>query len=460
VKANGEIDRYKARLVAKGLEQREGYDYEEIFSPVARMEIVRLIIALDAQRQWKIHQMDVKSAFLNGPLDEEVYVKQSSGFIQSGKEENVYILTKALYGLKQAPRAWNKRIYSFLHATGFKKCASNHGLYVKTNDYGDLLILCLYVDDVIFTRSNLKMIGDFKHITMKEFEMIDLGLMSYFLGIEVIQGDDGIFIHQMKFAIAFLKKFKMEGSNSIKTPIESGIKLTKEGDGRTIDATYFKQIVGSLRYLTCTRPDICYVVGLVRQYMESPRQVHLQVVKRIMRYIKDTTIFGLFYSSSKKIVIVGYSDSDWGGDSDGRKSTNGNCFMIGKTVCFWSSKKQSIVALSTCETEYVATTSACQSVWLNNIMTQIGFNLDVPIKIYVDNVSAINLAKNPVFHQRSKHIDIRYHFLRDQVGKNMIKLEYCRSEYQIADILTKPLKINAFIKLRDLLGMKVVPDQN
>jgi len=224
----------------------------------------------------------------------------------------VYILTKALYGLKQAPRAWNKRIDSFLHATRFKKCASDHGLYVKTNDYGDLLILCIYVDDVIFTRTNLKIIGDFKHIMMKEFEMTDLDLMFYFLGIEVIQGDDGIFIHQRKFVAGFLKKFKMENSNSVKTPIEYGIKLTKEGDGRIVDATYFKQIVGSFRYLTCTRPDICYVVGLVSRYMELPQQVHLQVVKRIIRYIKGTTTFGLFYSSSKKIKIVRYSNSDWG----------------------------------------------------------------------------------------------------------------------------------------------------
>ena len=194
VKENGEIDRYKAMLVEKGFEQREGYDYDEIFSLVARMETMGLIIALAAQRQWKVHQMDVKSAFLNDPLDEEVYVKQPSGFIQSGKEGKVYKLIMALYGLKQAPRAWNKRINSFLHVTRFKKCASDHGLYVKTNDYGDLLILCLYVNDVIFTGSNLKMIGDFKHIMMKEFEMSDLGLMSYFLGIEVIQGDDGIFI--------------------------------------------------------------------------------------------------------------------------------------------------------------------------------------------------------------------------------------------------------------------------
>jgi len=375
------------------------------------METVRLIIALAAQRQWKIHQMGVKSAFLNDPLDKEVYVKQPSGFIQSGKEEKVYRLTKALYGLKQTPRAWKKRINSYLYATGFKKCASDHGLYVKTNDYRDLLILCLYVDDVIFTRSNLKMIGEFKHIMMKKFDTIDLSLISYFLGIEVIQGDDGIFIHQRKFTAEFLKKFKMEDSNSVKTSIETRIKLTKEGDGRIIDATYFKQIVRSLRYLTCTRSDICYDVGLVRRYMESPRQVHLQVVKRIMRYIKGTTTFGLFYSSSKKIEIIGYSGSDWGGDLDDRKSTSGHCFMIGKTVCLWSSKKQSIVALSTCEAEYVAAASACQSVWLSNIMTQIGFNLDVSIKIYVDNVSAINLAKNPVFHQRSKHIDIRYHFL-------------------------------------------------
>jgi len=189
------------------------------------------------------------------------------------------------------------------------------------------------------------MIGDFKHIMMKEFEMNDLGLMSYFLGIEVIQGDGGIFIHQSKFVVEFLKKFKREDSNSVKTPIETGIKLTKEGDGRTVDATYFKHIVGSLRYLTCTRPDICYVVGLVIRYMESLRQVHLQVVKRIMRYIKGTTTFGLFYFSSKKIEIIEYSDSDWGGDSDERKSTSGHCFMFGKTVCLWSSKKQSIVEL-------------------------------------------------------------------------------------------------------------------
>jgi len=352
-------------------------------------------------------------------------------------------------------------IDSFLQATGFKKCASDHGLYVKTNDYGDLLILCLYVDDMIFIGSSLKMVGDFKHIMMKEFEMTDLDLMFYFLGIEVIQGDDGIFIHQRKFAAEFLKKFKKEDSNPVKTPIETEIKLTKEADGRTLDATYFKEIVGSLRYLMCTKPDICYVVGLVSRYMESPRQVHLQYVKRIMRYIKGTTIFCLFYSSYKKIKIIGYSDSDWGGDSDERKSASDNCFMIGKTVCLWSSKKQSIVALSTCENEYVAAaTSVCQSVWLSNIMTQIGFNLDVPIKNCIDNVSAINPAKNLVFHQRGKHIDIRYHFLRDQVGKNMIKLEYFRSEDQIADILTKPLKIDVFIKLRDLLGMKVIPNQN
>jgi len=193
------------------------------------METVRLIIALAAQRQWKIHQMNVKSAFLNDPLDEEVYVKQPSSFIQSGKEEKVHRLTKTLYDLKQTPRAWNKRIDSFLHATGFKKCTSDHGLYVKTNDYEDFLILCLYVDDVIFTGSNLKMIDDFKHIMMKEFEMNNLGLMSYFLDIEVIQGDDGIFIHQRKFVAEFLKKSEMEDSNSVKTPIETGIKLTKEG---------------------------------------------------------------------------------------------------------------------------------------------------------------------------------------------------------------------------------------
>lgn len=235
---------------------------------------------------------------------------------------------------------------------------------MKVSNSGDILMVCLYVDDLIFTSNNTSMVETFKQCIMKEFEMIDLGLMSYFLGIEVIQGDNGIFISQKKYVTDILKKYQMDSCNPAKTPVEVGTKLTKEGEGSLVDSTYFKQIVGSLRYLTCTRPNISYGVGLISRFMESPHQSHLQGAKRILRYLKGTYDFGLLYSSTNN-SLVGYSDSDWARDVNNRKSTSGYCFIFGSVVCSWSSKKQSIVALSTCEAEYIATASgACQAVWL------------------------------------------------------------------------------------------------
>ncbi|GKU93614.1 hypothetical protein SLEP1_g7191 [Rubroshorea leprosula] len=461
VKSNGEVERYKARLVAKGFEQRLGYDFQEVFSPAARMETIKLIVGLAAQNQWKIHQMDVKSAFLNGPLEEEVYVKQPLGFMKQGSEDKVYRLKKALYGLEQAPRAWNKHVDSLFLQVGFEKCPSEHALYVKVNNSGDILLLCLYVDDLIFTGNNPTMIEDFKKSMMGEFEMIDLGLMSYFLGMEVVQRKDGIFICQKRYAIELLKKFHMQNCNCVRTPMEVGTRLSKNGEGAPVDSTYFKQIVGSLRYLTCTRPDISYGVGLISRFLENLQQSHMQVAKKIMRYLKGTLNYGLFYSSTDNCAIIGYLDSDWVGDLDDRKSTSGYCFNFGATSFSWSSKKQSVVALSTCEAEYVAAaSSACQAIWLLNLMNQIYALMKEPMKIFVDNVSVIDLAKNPITHGRSKHIDVRFHFLRDQVGKKAIELVYCKSENQVADILAKPLKFEAFIKLRSMLGMTTLSNQD
>lgn len=206
--------------------------------------------------------------------------------------------------------------------------------------------------------------------------------------------------------------------NPVRTPVEVGTKLSKNDDGAPVDQTYLKQIVGSLRYLTCTRPDISYGVGLISRFMESPRQSHMQVAKRIMRYLKGTYDHGLFYASTNQCALVGYSDSDWGGDLDDRKSTSGYCFNFGNTAFSWSSKKQSIVALSTCEAEYVAAaSSACQAIWLRYLMSQICVPQKKPMKIFVDNVSAISLAKNPVIHERSKHIDTLSFFKRSSCQK-------------------------------------------
>lgn len=450
------VEKYKARLVAKGYKQRQGVDYDEIFAPVARIDTIRLLIAVAAQYKWKIYQMDVKSAFLNGYLEEEVYIEQPPGYSIQGKEDKVYRLKKALYGLKQAPRAWNTRIDEYFRRNGFIKSPHEHTLYTKKNGYRDIMIVCLYVDDMIFTGNNPGMSDDFKKAMTKEFEMTDIGEMSYFLGVEVKQMQDGIFVSQKKYAEQILNKFKMKDCKPVVTPADPGMKLSVDSTRESINPTLFKSLVGSLRYLTITRPDITYAVGLVSRFMEKPKQDHLIAAKRILRYIKGTMNHGLFYTHSQDSKLVGYSDSDYGGDLDDRKSTSGYAFHISSAVFSWSSKKQQTIALSTCEAEYMAAaTCTCQAMWLKNILGEIGVSNEGPITIYVDNKSAISLAKNPVSHSRSKHIDTKYHFIREQVKNKNVELVHCRTEDQLADIFTKPLKVETFNKFKEKLGMKV-----
>jgi hypothetical protein len=271
---------------------------------------VRPLISLTAHHSWKIYQLDVKSTFLNGVLEEEVYVKQPKGFISQGEEDKVYRLKKALYGLKQAPRACNARIDDYLQQNGFIKCPYKHSVYMKTDDKGEFMILCLYVDDLLFIGSIEKMFAEFKHSMFKGFEMTDNGLMSYFLGIEVKQENDGIFISQKKYMREIFEKFKMDNCNAVNTPVATGLKLSKEGEGKLFNSTMYKSLVGSLRYLTMTRPDILYGVGLVSRYMKTPRESHWLTTKRILRYIKGTLNFGLFYTYGESAYLVGYSDSD------------------------------------------------------------------------------------------------------------------------------------------------------
>jgi len=450
--AKGEIERCKARLVANSYNQKAGIDYDEVFAPFTRLETIRLIISLAAQQKWKIHQMDVKSSFLNGVLEKEVYIAQPLGYKVKGQEYKVLKLNKALYGLKQAPRAWYSRIDNYFKANNITKCPNEHAMYVKIKN-GDILIVCIYVDELIFTGNNPNMFEEFKKAMIKEFEMSDIGLMSYYLGIEVKQKEDGIFISEQRYVNEMLKKFKMGGSKPINTPVEYGLKLSKFNGEEKVDATNFKSLVGSLRYLTCTRPDILYATGLISRHMENPTITHLKAEKRILRYIKGTTKLGLWFSSNQDYKLVGYNDSDWAGDGDDRKSTISFVFFMGNTSFTWMSKKQPIVTLSTCEAEYVATTSCvCHAVWLRNLLKELEMSEKEPTSIFVDNKSSITLSKNPVFYYRSKHIDTRYHYIREYIERKDVQVEYVKSQDQVADIFTKPLKHEDFIKLRGLLG--------
>jgi len=313
---DGEVDWYKARLVAKCYKQKYDINYEEVFAPVARLDTVRLLISLTAHHRWKIYHLDVKSAFLNGIFEEEVYVQQPEGFLVKGQEDKVYRLKKTLYGLNQAPRAWNARIYGYLHQNSFTKCPYEHAIYMKMSHQGKFLIICLYVDDLLYIGSNAEMLTEFKEAMFNEFEMTNNRLMSYFLGIEVKQRQNGIFISQKKYMKEILEKFKMSNCNPVNTSIATGMKVSREGNGDFVYSTLFKSLVGSLRYLTIIRPDIVYGVGLVSRYMETPKESHWLAAKRILRYIEGTLNLGLFFTYGETAELVGFSDSDWGGDQD------------------------------------------------------------------------------------------------------------------------------------------------
>ncbi|KAM2946602.1 hypothetical protein COP2_029388 [Malus domestica] len=454
---DGSVQKNKARLVAKGYAQKPGIDYNETFAPVARLDTIRTLIALAAKNKWKLFQLDVKSAFLNGVLEEEVYVDQPDGFIVQGEEYKVYRLHKALYGLKQAPRAWYGEIDSYLTLCGFKKSTSEATLYTKWRKSSEMIIVSIYVDDIIYTGSCQELMDDFKSDMMLKYEMTDLGLLHHFLGMGVMQTEEYIFIHQRKYASSLLKKFGLQDCKSVSTPLVPSDKLRKEDGSRTADEAQYRQIVGSLLYLIATRPDIMYAACLLSRFMHCPTNKHLGTAKRVLRYVQGTLDFGLEYKKGKGAILMGFCDNDWSGSEDDMKSTSGYAFTFGSGVFSWSSVKQQCVALSTAEAEYISASEAtAQATWLRFVLEDFGEMQTVATPMHCDNTSAIAITKNPIFHQKTKHINRRYHFIKEALQQGVIELLHCPTKEQIADIFTKALAREQFSYLRELLGVKSV----
>jgi hypothetical protein len=449
----GNVVKHKARLVAKGYAQREGVDFDEVFAPVARIETVRLLIALAAQKGWQVHHMDVKSAFLNGELREEVYVQQPPGFVVKCGGDKVLKLKKALYGLRQAPRAWNAKLDSELMKLGFVRNPLEHAVY-RRSDRDGFLLVGVYVDDLIITGSNKASIELFKQEMKGKFSMSDLGLLSYYLGIQVNQQAGMTKLCQSSYTLKILEQAGMKGCNPCAVPMENRLKLSKNDKTPAVDKTKYRSIIGSLRYLVNTRPDIAYAVGIVSRYMEEPRASHWAAVKQILRYLAGTVQFGCVYKSQGSTELVGYSDSDLVGDVDDRRSTSGCVFLLGSSLVTWASQKQRVVALSSCEAEYIASANAaCQGIWLSRLLGEL-LNIQAPtVKLLVDNKSAIALSKNLVHHDRSKHIDTRFHFIRDCVDKGEVDVGHVGTRDQLADILTKALGRVRFLEFRQQLGV-------
>jgi hypothetical protein len=325
--SDGSVERHKARLVAKGFFQVEGINYNETFSPVAKMNSICRVLALAASHKWEVHQMDVKSAFLHGDLKEKIYMEQPLGYVQNDSILFCH-LKKYLYGLKQAPQAWYSKIDIFLIDIGFSRCHSDPNVYTKKVG-SHLIILFLYVDDLILTSSDSKLLNHVKINLKKKFEMTDLGFLHYFLGLQVLQTNEGNFLSQSKYACDLLHRFHMDDCKPTPSPFQSGVKLTATYTSLEVDATLYRQFVGSLLYLTHTRPDISFFVGLVSRYIKTSHESHWKADKQILHYVRGTVQFGIHYSSGGAPLLVGFIDSDWAGDPDDQKSTAAYVFSLG-----------------------------------------------------------------------------------------------------------------------------------
>jgi hypothetical protein len=336
---------------------------------------------------------------------------------------------------------------------GFTKSLSEFTLYLrKIND--ELLVVSLYVDDLLVTGSNMEKIDVFKREMKNVFEMTDLRKMTFFLGMEVQQKQNEIFICQQKYAKEILKKFNMEECRSTATPMNQKEKFCKEDEDAKIDETLYRTLIGCLMYLTATRPDIMNATSILSRYMHCVSEIHFQAAKRIVRYIMGTIDYGLKFCQVKNSILHGYSDSDWASYVDDMRSTSCYCFSFGSAIFSWSSKKQEVIAQSTIEAEYVAATVAVnQAIWIRKLMADLQMEQKESTQILVDNQAAISIAKNPVFHGKTKHFKLKLYFLREVQREGEIQLIYCKTENQNVDILTKPLPQAKYEFFRQRLGV-------
>eukprot|EP00253_Pinus_taeda_P031834 PITA_31834 len=397
INVDGSIEKLKARLVVKGYSQQEGIDFDETFSLVAKLNTIRMLISLATKHKWQLHQLDVKSAFLNGDLKEEIYLVQPEGFVKKGQEHLVCKLKKALYGLKQAPRSWYEKIDSFFVQHGFHRSLNDPNLYTKFNKQRQIILIYLYVDDMIITGNANNLIKEIKQQMSQVFEMKDLGNLHYCLGFEVWKDSGQTFLTQGKYTRNLLERFRMEQCRSAATPLQQNLKLSSDNDTKEVDATMYRQ-------------------------------------------------------------LVGFSYSNWAGNLDDRRSITGYAFSIGSRVIAWSNKKQSTVALSSCEVEYQALCAAtCEAIWLRRLLNDAGEEQKESTIIKTNNQSTIKLACNLVFHKNTKHNDTQFHFVREKLQSKEICVEYCKTCDNMADIFTKPLGRVKFELFRGMLGVQDNP---
>lgn len=434
--SKGNIERYKARLVAKGFMQQPGVDFTEVFAPVSRHSTLRMLLSLVAEESMHLHQLDVKTAFLNGKLEESIYMVQPPGY-EEGGSHMVCHLRKALYGLKQAPRAWYNTLRLKLEELVFVASDADASLFVL--QWGEHRVwLLVYVDDMLVASRSLSAVQHVKQLVGSSFGVRDLGESRVFIGMEVIRERGSLKLCQSKAVSDVVARFGMSNAKMSSTPLSMGTRLSKEGSRPLEKSVPYMELVGCLMYLaTCTRPDIAQPVAALARYMSCPTQQHWIAAKGIVRYLAATVNYGITFTKGTG-VLVGYCDADFAGDVDTRRSTTGYVFVMNGGAVSWSSKLQPTVAVSTAEAEYMAAGSAVkEALWLRKLLCDFEKDISRPVVIHTDNQAALKLLTNPVVSARSKHIDVQHHFVRERIVRNEVVFTYCPTGEMVADCLTK-----------------------
>ena len=469
----GRVARYKARLVARGFSQVPGLDFEDTFAPVARYDTMRLLLNIACMDDLDLYQMDVKTAYLNGDLDEDLYMRQPEGFVVPGSEHLVCHLKRPLYGLRQAGRAWNTKLHAVLTAGGMSRSSFDHCLYFKRAPYRKVIFVLTYVDDIIIASNCPLLVQGVKTALTGNFTMTDQGELKFILGMLVTRnrGQRKLALTQTAYITSILTRFGMGACKPALTPdtiVRAGKAESKEpaqhhfADQDEIGGVSFREVVGTLSYAAnATRPDIYTAVRAIASNQDKPLAADWRAAKRIMRYLSGTRHLGIIYGASRRQgeqpALEVFCDASYASCPTTMRSTTGYLVQLDKGIVSWHATRQKTVALSSAEAEYMALSDACkEAVWFRGLLLELGLRRDDPVTIFEDNQAAIEIATNPKDHSRTKHVAIRYHHIRERVANGEVRLKYIPTSEQVADALTKPLAAPAFSYLRSKMPVALL----
>jgi hypothetical protein len=446
----GSFARYKARWVVRGFHQWPGIDFGRTFSPVVKPATIRTVLTLVASKNWPAHQLDVSNVFLHGNITERVHCQQPTGFESTEQPHDVCLLSRSLYGLRQAPRAWFSRFAEHAVALGFRQSKAYPSLFIYGS--GDsMAYLLLYVDDIILSASTTQLLHHLISNLKSEFAPKDMGPVSYFLGIDVRRTARGFVLSQSAYATDLLERAGMGNCKPVATPADAKSKPSIS-DGKALskqEASWYRSMAGALQYLTLTRPDITYAVQQACLHMHAPTDYHATMLKRILRYIKGSLKHGLHLHVVQTPTLTTYTDADWAGCPDTRRSTSGFTVFLGGALVSWSSKRQTTVSRSSAEAEYRRVANAvAKCSWLRQLLGDLKINIPKTTVAYCDNVSSVYMSRNPVHHRRTKHIEIDIHFVREKVAIGELRVLQIPSAQQFTDIFTKGLSSAMFNDFR------------